>query len=65
MPNNPFFSVIIPTLNEEDYLPKILADFAKQKERNFEIIIVDAASEDKTRERALEFSKFSFGVLFD
>ena len=58
MPKNPFFSVIIPTLNEEDYLPKILADFTKQKERNFEIIIVDAASEDKTRKKALEFSKF-------
>jgi glycosyltransferase involved in cell wall biosynthesis len=58
MSKNPFFSVIIPTLNEEDYLPKILADFAKQKEKNFEIIVVDAASEDKTRERALDFSKF-------
>jgi glycosyltransferase involved in cell wall biosynthesis len=55
---NAFFSVVIPTLNEEDYLPKILSDFAKQKEKKFEVIIIDAASKDKTKERALKFSKF-------
>lgn len=54
----PFFSVIIPTLNEEDYLPKILSDFRKQRQKNFEIVIVDAFSEDKTKEKALKFSKF-------
>ena len=58
MSENVFFSVIIPTLNEEDYLPKILSDFAKQKQKNFEIIVVDAVSQDKTKERALKFSKF-------
>lgn len=58
MAKNIFFSVIIPTLNEEDYLPKILSDFTKQKQKNFEIIVVDASSEDKTRERGLKFSKY-------
>ena len=53
-----FFSVVIPTLNEEAYLPKLLSDFAKQKRKNFEIIIVDAGSEDKTKERSLKFSKY-------
>lgn len=53
-----FFSVIIPTLNEEDYLPKILSDFARQKLKNFIVIVVDADSMDKTRQRALKFSKF-------
>lgn len=52
-----FFSVVIPTLNEEDYLPNILSDLAKQKLKNFNIIIVDAASKDKTKEKALKFSK--------
>ena len=58
MAKNTFFSVIIPTLNEEDYLPKILSDFAKQRQKNFEVIVVDATSEDKTKEKALKFSKY-------
>lgn len=53
-----FFSVIIPTLDEEDYLPKILSDFTKQRQKNFEIIIVDGDSKDETKERALKFSKY-------
>jgi len=52
-----FFSVIIPTLNEEHYLPKLLSDFAKQNLKNFNIIIIDANSSDKTKEVALKFSK--------
>lgn len=44
----PFFSIIIPTLNEEHFLPKLLSDLTKQKEKNFEVIIVDGASTDKT-----------------
>lgn len=58
MLKKPFFSVIIPTLNEEDYLPKLLSDFAKQKQKNFEVIVVDAKSEDKTKQKALKFSKY-------
>lgn len=53
-----FFSVIIPTFNEENYLPKILSDFAKQGRKNFEVIVVDASSEDRTRVEALKFSKY-------
>lgn len=52
----PFFSVVIPTLNEESYLPKILKSLADQKEKNFEVVIVDARSEDKTKEVALDFN---------
>lgn len=57
MPEKVFFSIIIPTLNEESYLPKILSDFEKQKKNNFEIIIVDSNSTDKTEEKALGFSE--------
>lgn len=53
----PFFSIVIPTLNEERYLPKLLTDLTKQKERNFEIIIVDSFSKDKTKEIAYSFKK--------
>lgn len=55
---NIFFSIIIPTLNEENFLPKILSDLAKQKQKNFEVIIVDGDSQDKTRENATNFSEF-------
>lgn len=44
----PFFSVIIPTLNEEKYLPKLLSDLERQKTKLFEVIVVDGKSEDRT-----------------
>ncbi len=52
----PFFSFIIPTLNEQEYLPNLLKDLSSQHVKNFEIIIIDACSEDHTREKALEYS---------
>lgn len=58
-----FFSVIIPTLNEEHFLPNLLTDLARQKVKNFEVIVVDADSEDKTKEAALAF-KNEFPLTF-
>lgn len=51
----PFFSLVIPTLNEEKYLPNLLKDLSNQTFRDFEIIIVDAESEDKTVSEAYKF----------
>lgn len=48
----PFFSIIIPTLNEEKYLPKLLKNLAQQSYRSFEIFVVDAHSEDQTATQA-------------
>lgn len=48
MNKKPFFSVVIPTLNEELFLPKLLDDLVKQKEKDFEVVIVDGFSQDKT-----------------
>lgn len=53
----PFFSIVIPTLNEERYLPFILSDLSRQKVQNFEVIIVDGASEDGTCAIANSFQK--------
>jgi len=50
-----FFSVIIPTLNEEIYLPKILDDLLKQKKQNFDVIIVDSFSDDLTKNVARSY----------
>ncbi len=46
--NHLFFSVIIPTLNEEKYLPLLLKDLEKQTFRDFEVLVTDGGSTDKT-----------------
>lgn len=43
-----FFSIVIPTLNEEKYLPLLLKDLAQQTFKDFEVIVVDGQSQDKT-----------------
>lgn len=48
-------SIIIPTLNEEKYLPLLLREIKKQNFNNYEIIIADAGSVDKTVEIAESF----------
>jgi len=55
------YSVIIPTLNEEKFLPKLLTSLGLQTCRDFEVIVVDGASEDKTLRIAESFK----GVLPD
>lgn len=56
----PFFSIVIPALNEEKYLPHLLADLTKQSYQDFEVIVVDGHSDDKTVAKAKEFThKFS------
>lgn len=48
-------SVVIPTLNEERDLPQLLSSLQKQTFRDFEIIVADAGSKDRTRELAVEY----------
>jgi len=45
-------SIIIPTLNEEKYLPMLLASIRSQKLLDYEIIVSDGGSTDKTIEIA-------------
>lgn len=42
-------SIIIPTYNEEEYLPRLLESIQKQTFLNYEIIVADANSTDNTR----------------
>jgi len=49
-------SVIIPTLNEQDCLPVLLADLNAQKRMNLEIIIADGGSTDGTLNRCRAFN---------
>lgn len=55
MKNKPFFSIIIPCLNEEKNLPLLLEDYSNQTIQDFEIIVVDGHSNDKTVEKAQSF----------
>lgn len=48
-------SIIIPTLNEEDFLPGLLESIKKQSFGDYEIIIADAGSKDATLEIAKKY----------
>jgi len=48
-------SIIIPTFNEEKFLPNLLESIRRQTFRKYEIIIADNFSKDKTREIAKRF----------
>ncbi len=53
--SSPFFSIIIPALNEEVCLPILLESLSKQNYKNFEVIVVDGNSKDDTLEKAKSF----------
>ena len=48
-------SIIIPTYNEEKYLPKLLNCIKKQNYANYQIIVSDSNSKDKTRQIAEKY----------
>ena len=49
-------SIIIPSLNEEKYLPLLLKSIKKQRFFDYEIILADAGSKDKTLDVAKEYN---------
>ncbi|MDR1764097.1 MAG: glycosyltransferase [Dysgonamonadaceae bacterium] len=52
----PFFSIIIPTYNSEKTLKKCLESVINQKFDDFEVVIIDGVSSDKTLEIAENYS---------
>jgi len=48
-------SIVIPTFNEQDYLPRLLKSIKNQEFHDFEIIVADNNSSDKTCEIAKRF----------
>jgi glycosyltransferase involved in cell wall biosynthesis len=57
MQEKPYFSIVIPALNEEKYLPKLLRDLSKQTLSDFEVIVVDGHSDDATVQKCQSYSK--------
>ena len=49
------FSIIIPTYNEQDYLPILLDSIKEQDFDDYEVIVADANSKDRTREIAEDY----------
>ncbi len=45
----PFFSIIIPTFNQCDFLKVAISSVLKQSFKNYEIIIIDNYSTDGTK----------------
>lgn len=49
------FSIVIPCLNEEKFVPQLLESLAHQNIKDFDVIVVDGNSQDKTVEVARSF----------
>lgn len=58
--NNPFVSIIITTRNEEAHIQSCLLSITNQTYKNIEIIVVDNASEDRTKDIARRFTRSVF-----
>ena len=48
MVKSPYWSIVIPTLNEGNYLPNLLESIRKQDFKDYEIIVADSYSDDDT-----------------
>ncbi len=60
MTKAPFLSIIIPAYNEENRLPKSLAQiaaFLQQQDYSYEVIVVENNSRDRTYQIASEFAE--------
>ena len=60
--NNIFFSIIVPTYNRANLLPKTLATLLSQPYENYEIIVVDDGSTDNTAQIMQEWT--AKGIIY-
>ena len=51
-----FLSIVIPALNEENYIGILLNSLTKQLHKDFEVLVVDGGSKDSTCDKVIEFS---------
>jgi glycosyltransferase involved in cell wall biosynthesis len=57
-------SVIITTYNSEEWLAKVLEGYCNQTEKDFEVVIADDGSTEKTQQVIASFSsKFSYPIV--
>ena len=60
--NSPFVSVIMPAYNSERYISTSVKSILDQSYANFEFIIVDDASTDKTSKLLSQSKTKNFGL---
>ena len=60
---NPKVSIILPARNEEKFIEKCLDSLINQDYKNYEIIVIDDSSEDKTGEIILSYAKKHANVI--
>ena len=57
---NVFFSIIIPVYNVKDYIEECISSVLKQKTSyNYELIVINDGSKDKTPEICKELKPFA------
>ena len=59
----PKVSVILPARNEENFISKCLDSLIKQDYENYEVIVIDDSSEDKTGKIISEYAKKSSKII--
>ena len=55
--SNPKVSIILPARNEEEYIKNCLDSLLEQDYKNYEIIVIDDSSEDRTGEIITQYAK--------
>lgn len=63
MKSNPLVTICFLTYNSEDFLVKALSSIINQSYQNFEILVSDSGSTDKTREIIQSFQKQSSKII--
>lgn len=53
--NTPFFSIVLPTYNRASFLPRSIGSVMNQGFNDWELIIIDDGSTDRTKEVVLSF----------
>ena len=61
--SNPKVSIILPARNEEEYIEKCLDSLIDQDYENYEIIVIDDSSDDRTGEIIAEYAKKESKVI--
>ena len=56
-------SIIIPTLNEERYIGKLLDCLCRQTYKEFEVIVVDGGSKDNLTKGANKICYYKFKLV--
>ena len=60
---NPFFSIIIPVFNKEDYIKDTLTSVINQSFDNYEVIIVDDGSTDNSLQICKQIKPQDFFII--